>query len=110
MKDLLKIAYNAIDEKQGDDIVCLDFRSVSPFVDYFLICSARNTRLAKAIIENIEDKAIENGFKIKSKNYEDTSNWYLIDLGDVVCHVFTGEDRELYNLEGLWKDLPIVKM
>lgn len=110
MKDLLRIAYNAMDEKQADDLVVIDFRNQSPFLDYFIIGSARNSRLAKAIIENIEDKTIENGFEIKHKYVEDNSKWLLIDLGTVVCHIFYDDEREIYNLEGLWKDLPIIKM
>lgn len=110
MKDLLKIAYNAMDEKQADDLVVIDFRNQSPFLDYFIIGSARNARLAKAIIENVEDKVIENGFEIKHKYIEDSSKWLLIDLGNVICHVFYDDERQVYNLEGLWKDLPTIKM
>jgi len=110
MKDLLKIAYDAMDEKQAEDLVVLDFRKQSPYVDYFIIGSARNARMAQAIIDYVEDKAFEEGYAAKKVYTDDTSKWFLIDLGEVVCHVFFDGDRELYNLEGLWKDLPIVKM
>ena len=53
MKDLLSVVYDACDEKQADDLIVIDFRDQSPFLDYFVIGSARNGRLAKAIIENI---------------------------------------------------------
>ena len=109
MKDLLKTAYDAMDEKLADDIVVIDFRKQSPFVDFFLIASARNFRMARSIIENVEDKALEQGYEVKHA-YVDDSKWLLIDLGEVVCHVFYDGEREYYNLEGLWKDLPTVKM
>ena len=79
-------------------------------MDYFVIGSARNYRMAKSIIENVEDKVLEAGFEVKKAYTDDTSKWLLIDLGEVVCHVFYDGERELYNLEGLWKDLPTVKM
>lgn len=110
MKELLKVAYDAMDEKQASDIVCIDFRKQSPFVEYFLIGTARNYRMAKSIIENVEDKALQEGYNVKKTYTDDTSKWLMIDLGDVVCHVFFDGERELYNLEGLWKDLPTLKM
>ena len=110
MNDLLKIAYDAMDDKQADNLVVIDFTSYSPFIDYFIIADARNYRMAKSIIENVEDKVAEKGYEVKHIYAESTTKWLLIDLGSVVCHVFYDGERELYNLEGLWKDLPIVKM
>ncbi len=110
MKDLLKTAYDAMDEKQASDLKVLDFRKQSPFLDYFIIGSARNYRMARSIIENIEEKVLEAGYEIRHSYIDDSSKWLLIDLGDVVCHVFYDGEREYYNLEGLWKDLPTVEM
>ena len=109
MKDLLQMAYDAMDEKQAEDLVILDFREHSPFIDYFIIGTARNQRMAKSIVENVEEKAEINGFPIRHVYAEQTSKWHLIDLGAVVCHVFYDGERELYNLEGLWKDLPRIQ-
>ena len=110
MKDLLRIAYDAMDEKLAEDIVVIDFRSQSPFIDYFVIATAKNYRNAKSIIENVEEKVSESGYEIKHIYAQSTTKWLLVDCGEVVCHVFYDGERELYNLEGLWKDLPIVKM
>ena len=110
MKELLKIAYDAMDEKLADNIVVIDFRKQSPFVDYFIIADAKNYRMAKSIIENVEDKVIKEGYEVKHIYAENTTKWLLIDLDTVVCHVFYDDERQLYNLEGLWKDLPTVKM
>ena len=110
MKDLLKTAYDAMDEKLADDLVVIDFREHSPYIDYFIIGTARNYRMAKSIVENVEDKVLEAGYEVKHIYAESTTKWLLIDLETVVCHVFYEGERELYNLEGLWKDLPTVKM
>ena len=109
MKDLLKTAYDAMDEKQAEDLKVIDFRKQSPFMDYFIIGTAKNFRMARAIIENVEEKVLSEGYEVKH-SYVDDSKWLLIDLGEVVCHVFYDGQREYYNLEGLWKDLPTVKM
>ncbi len=110
MKDLLKTAYDAMDEKQADDLVVIDFRKQSPFVDYFIIGSARNYRMAKSIVDNVGDKAEMEGYEVRHCYADDSSKWLLVDLGEVVCHVFYDGEREYYNLEGLWKDLPTIKM
>ncbi|MBR5341546.1 MAG: ribosome silencing factor [Erysipelotrichaceae bacterium] len=110
MKDLLKTAYDAMDEKLADDLVVIDFRDHSPYIDYFVIGTARNYRMAKSIVENVEDKVLQEGYEVKHIYAESTTKWLLIDLETVVCHVFYDGERELYNLEGLWKDLPTVKM
>lgn len=110
MKDLLQTAYEAMDEKQAENMVVIDFRKQSPFIDYFIIADAKNQRMARSILENVEEKAENEGYAIKHIYAESTTKWFLIDLGSVVCHVFYDGERELYNLEGLWKDLPTVKM
>ncbi len=110
MKNLLQIAYDAMDEKQAADLKIIDFRDQSPYVDYFIIGSARNYRMARSIIDNVEEKALEAGYEIRHTYVENTTKWLMIDMGEVVCHVFYDGERELYNLEGLWKDLPTVEM
>ena len=110
MKDLLKTAYDAMDEKLASDLKVIDFRKQSPYLDYFIIGSARNYRMARSIVENVEDKVLEAGYEVRHSYIDDSSKWLLIDLGDVVCHVFYDGEREYYNLEGLWKDLPSVEM
>ena len=110
MKDLLDKVYKAMDNKQASDIVVIDFRNQSAFVDYFVIGSARNARMAKAILDSVEEVAYSFGIEIKNKHQNLDSKWLLLDLGSIVCHIFYDGEREVYNLENLWKDLPIVKM
>ena len=107
MSDILKEIVQKIDERQGDDIEVLDFRNTSPYVDYFVICSARNTRLAASIIDEVEELACSIDMTVKSKDDSRESLWQFIDLGEIVVHVFVGSERAKYNLEGLWKDLII---
>lgn len=107
MDRLLNSLYKLIDDKQGDDITILDFRNNSPYVDYFIVASARNSRLAKAIVEEVEDYANKNEIKVLSKDVSKDSNWLFIDIGLIVVHIFVGEERAKYNLDGLWKDLQI---
>ncbi len=108
MSDLLKTAVKALDEKKAEHITVMDFRSVSPLADYFVICDADNQRKLNAISENVVDRLEEAGFTIKSFEGDEESHWVLIDAYDVVVHVFLREDRVFYGLEKLWMDVPRV--
>lgn len=108
MESTLKIVCKAVESKLGEDIKIIDLRSVSPFIDYFLICSANNQRHANAIIDEVLDKAKENNIDFNIVHNSNESLWLIADLNSVVCHVFVGDERQKYNLEGLWKDLPLI--
>ncbi len=110
MKTVLEAAYNAIDAKQGENIKIIDIRSANPLVDYFVIASANNCRKANAIIDEIYEECDKEGIDYRPNTNSKDSGWMLADLGEVVCHIFVGEERIRYNLEGLWKDLPEIKM
>ena len=107
MDKILTDIYKTLDDKQADDIVVMDFRNKSPFVDYFIVCSARNSRLANALIREVEDYADINEINVINKDIQKDGLWLLIDIGSIVVHVFVGEERYKYNLDGLWKDLII---
>lgn len=101
----MKIAAFASDKK-ANDILLLNMEGLSPVTDYFVICSASNSMLVKAIADNIEDKlAEEEIFFLHKEGYSD-GRWILMDYGDVVAHIFLEEDRDFYNLEQLWADAP----
>ena len=101
----MKIATFASDKK-ANDILLLNMEGLSPVTDYFVICSASNNMLVKAIADNIEDKlAEEEIFFLHKEGYSD-ARWILMDYGDVVAHIFLEEDRDFYNLEQLWADAP----
>lgn len=110
MKSSLEIAYKAMNDKLAEDIIVIDLRGVNPYVDYFVIGSANNQRKANAIIDEIYDACEKEGIDTRIVHNGEESSWLIADLNDVVCHVFVGDERQKYNLEGLWKDLPTVKM
>ena len=96
-----KIAAAASDKK-ARDILLLNMENLSPLTDYFIIASADNVTLVKAVADNIEEKLAEEG--ILPSHAE--GRWILMDYGDCVAHIFLEEDRDFYNLEQLWADAP----
>ena len=109
-KEQLQIAVKAADSKRAEDILALDVREVSLLADYFMICSANSERQINAITEEIIDKEEENNYEVKRIEGKEGGKWILIDLGDLIVHVFHAPEREFYNLEKLWSDAPLVNI
>lgn len=102
----LECVIKALDDKLATHIVAIDMREASPLFDTFVICTADNERLMHAILSNVRDECAKNGFDVKRAEGIKDSKWLLIDLGDIICHVFDKNERNSYNLEKLWGDMP----
>ncbi|MCD5029230.1 ribosome silencing factor [Enterococcus asini] len=105
---MLEIAVKAADSKHAEDILALDVREISLLADYFVICSANSERQINAIIDEVLEQEEKNGVEVKRIEGKDGAAWVLIDLGDVIVHVFSNNERAFYNLEKLWADAPLV--
>lgn len=109
-KEILEIAVKAAENKRAENLTALDMTKVSLMADYFLIMEANSSRQIQAIADEITDQMAANGVKIRDVEGKNEANWILIDLGDVVVHVFQKEQRSHYNLEKLWSDAPTVDL
>ena len=105
-KDIAQKIAAAANDKKAKDILLLNMDGLSPVTDFYVICSAGNSTLVKAIADNIEDKLAEAGVHPTHKEGYADARWVLLDYGDVVAHVFLEEERDFYNLEQLWADVP----
>jgi ribosome-associated protein len=103
---LLQMAYQAAEEKKAEDIVVLNMEGISLLADYFVICSGNSDRQVQAIARELIEKSNEAGNEVKSVEGFDSARWILVDLGDVVAHVFHKDERAYYNLERLWREAP----
>jgi ribosome-associated protein len=80
---------------------------LSSVTDYFIIASARNTQLVKAIADNIEKELFANeGITATNKEGYREGRWILMDFDSIVVHIFLEEERNFYNLEELWAQAP----
>lgn len=97
--DTLMLTAKAADDKRAEDILALDMKGLSSFADYFVICHGNSDKQVQAIAREIKEKALENQVDVKRLEGFDAAQWILIDLGDVIIHVFHKEERSYYNLE-----------
>lgn len=99
----LRVAQAAWDVR-AHDIKILDMRSVSIMTDYFVIVSGDSMVHVRAVVGAILDEVKDDDLKIKRREGSDDARWVLIDLGDVIAHVFHHAEREFYDLDNLWSD------
>ena len=105
----VRTAAKIADEKKADYVRILDMRSRLIITDYFIIISAKNTRLTRRIEEDICFNLKKQKLYPKNITGASEGNWILIDYDDFVIHVFTEEFRQFYDLERLWKDSKEIK-
>lgn len=109
-KKELELVVKAADGRRAEDIVAMKVDQLSPMADYFVIMTGGSNRQVQAIANAIVEKAHEQKLEIGSVEGKNAAQWVLIDLGDIVVHVFREETRQFYNLEKLWSDAPLVDL
>ncbi|MNZ99855.1 Ribosomal silencing factor RsfS [compost metagenome] len=106
---LLQIAVTAAEDKKAVNVVALNLKEISLVADYFVICSGNSDTQVQAIATEIRKQADKNGAVIRGIEGMDTARWVLIDLGDVIVHVFHRDERDYYSIERLWSDAKVVE-
>lgn len=103
-KEMLKIAYDALDEKKAAEISVIDIAEVSSLADYYVITNGENSSHVQALVENVQEKMYKAGYACRSLEGYKAANWVLMDYGDIVVNVFSREDRRWFDLERIWRD------
>lgn len=105
-----EIVLKAISEKKGFDIKEYGTRSLTPFMDSMIVVSTTNIRQNNAIAQNIKDRLKENGFDgtIRIEGNAN-SKWLLIDLKEIVVQLFVKDERQVYQLDRLYRDVPVIE-
>ena len=103
--ELAEACARAADEKQAEDITILDLRGISTITDYFVICSGTSLPHLKAVMREVVGQLRDkHDLRPRTMDGEVESRWMVLDLGDVIVHVFHHEMRPVYSLEDLWSD------
>jgi ribosome-associated protein len=109
-REKAQIVAEASLEKAAEEIIALDVRKAVSFADVFVICTGRSDRQVRSIADAIEEAVVRRGEKpLGIEGYEE-GRWVLMDLADVIVHVFQHEVRRRYDLERLWSDAPKLEL
>lgn len=102
--ELIDMVLRALASKKAQDITVLDLQGLTVIADYFVIATASSPANSRAMVDAIDEAARNAGIKgLRPEGMGDPS-WVLIDLGDIVVHIFDAEHRDFYQLERLWAD------
>lgn len=108
--EIAQLAASAAEEKKAQNVTILDIRGFTVIADYFVICHGNSQTQVQAIVESIRKKVQKANIAIKGIEGYREARWVLIDLDDVVVHVFHKDEREFYGLERLWGDAQHVRV
>ena len=103
-KEMARIAWNALNDKKGEDNKIIDITGISVLADYFIIANGTSDSQVNALVDNVEEELHKAGFSLKQREGQASGSWVLMDFGDIIVHVFDRENRLFYDLERIWKD------
>ncbi|MCK9380699.1 MAG: ribosome silencing factor [Sulfuritalea sp.] len=106
IRKLQKLAVTALEDVKAKDIEVLNTSKLSALFDRIIIATGDSNRHVKSLARNVHDKVKEAGGQVIGIEGEETGEWVLVDLGDIVVHVMQPAVRAYYNLEELWKVVP----
>jgi ribosome-associated protein len=101
IKDLLE-------DKKAENIVILDLREISSVTDTMVVASGHSDRHVQAVSESLLQEMKKQGFYPLGCEGLQGGRWALLDYGEIVVHVFYEEVRQHYDLEGVWRDAPVI--
>lgn len=99
---LEKIVIAALEEIKGEDIEVINTSKLTPLFDRVVIASAQSNRQTRALARNVSERVREAGGEVLSMEGEESGEWVLVDLNDIVVHLMQPAVRSHYNLEELW--------
>ena len=99
---LEKLVVAALEDVKGHDIEVLNTAKLTPLFERIIVASGDSNRQVRSLARNVEDKVREAGGQVISTEGEESGEWVLVDLGDIVVHVMQPAIRSYYNLEELW--------
>ena len=106
----MRMVAHWLHDKKGRHVTAMDVAELSTVTEGLVLCTAGSVRHAKALADHVLDMAAENDMPYLGMEGYKTSGWVLVDLNDVLVHIFQDDSRGFYNLEGLWNEATILDL
>ncbi|WOT05929.1 ribosome silencing factor [Shewanella youngdeokensis] len=104
--ELKQFVIDKVEDLKAKDIVVMDVSEKSNIADFMVVCSGNSKTHVKSIAENLVVESKRANLNILGVEGRESSEWVLVDLGDVIMHVMQEQTREFYQLEKLWSEKP----
>jgi ribosome-associated protein len=108
--ELARLCAEVASDKKCEEILLLDVTQRTVLADYFVIATAKNRRQLRAVADAVAGLVRKGNRRARHVEGSGSERWVLLDLGDVVVHVFDPEARAFYDLESLWADAPRISL
>jgi ribosome-associated protein len=107
IKKLQTVVVDALEDVKGQEIVLFDTTHLTSLFDRIAVVSGTSNRQTKALAASVRDKVKEAGGDVVGLEGEDTGEWVLVDLGDMIVHIMQPAIRQYYRLEEIWGEKPV---
>lgn len=107
IKKLQTLVIDALEDVKGQDITVFDTVHLTSLFDRIAVVSGTSNRQTKALAASVRDKIKDAGGNVIGIEGEDTGEWVLVDLGDMIVHIMQPAIRQYYRLEEIWGDKPV---
>jgi ribosome-associated protein len=107
IKKLQTLVVDALEDVKGQDIQVFDTVHLTSLFDRIAVVSGTSNRQTKALASSVRDKVKDAGGDVVGIEGEDTGEWVLVDLGDMIVHIMQPAIRQYYRLEEIWGDKPV---
>ena len=99
----LDIIVKTLEDKLADDINVIKLED-SSVADYFVVATGNSVNQTRALADYIEESLAKEGYDVLSNEGLREGEWILIDVSDVIVHIFTNKQREFYDIDNLWEN------
>lgn len=101
-KAMLDLVLSSLDESKAEDTVSVDIEGKSSLADHLVITSGRSHRHVSAVSDRLLHDLKDGGYGTPKVEGLPACDWVLVDIGDIIVHIFRPEVRDFYNLEKMW--------
>ncbi len=107
IKKLQTLVVDALEDVKGQEIMLFDTTGLTSLFDRIAVVSGTSNRQTKALAASVRDKVKAAGGDVIGMEGEDTGEWVLVDLGDMIVHIMQPAIRQYYRLEEIWGEKPV---
>lgn len=99
---IARTVLDSLEDSKAENVTDIDITGKSPLADRMIVASGRSQRHVGAVSDRLLRDLKDAGFGTPKVEGLPAADWVLVDVGDVIVHLFRPEVREFYNLERMW--------
>ncbi|CAM5193113.1 ribosome silencing factor [Oligella ureolytica] len=107
LEDMQRLVIDALEDAKAQDIKVFDTTGLTSLFDRVIIVSGTSNRQTRSLARSVYDAVREQKLDVLSVEGEDTGEWIVLDLADIVVHCMQPAIRQYYNLEAIWGEKPV---